>query len=102
MDAMLAFVYRSDQVSTATARSTLGKSAAYCVEVSAMLSINWRSPAKYEHARYISLAGFAWEYLRRLEDYHRDFQNVARIKKPTARELEAFSQRWGLRFPVRS
>ncbi|WP_245331687.1 DUF6499 domain-containing protein [Bradyrhizobium sp. NAS80.1] len=47
-------------------------------------------------------AGFAWEYLRRHEDYHHDFQIISRVKKPAANQLETFSQRWGLRFPVRS
>ena len=66
-----------------------------------MLSIDWRAPAAYGHAKAIPPAGFAWEYLRRHEDYHRDFQRIASVKEPAAKELETFSQRWGLRFPVR-
>lgn len=65
-----------------------------------MLSIDWRSPAAYEHAQSIPAAGFAWEYLRRDEDYHRDFERMRRIRKPAARSLTAFSDRWGLRFPA--
>ncbi len=67
-----------------------------------MLSIDWRSPAAYEHAKSIPAAGFAWEYLRRDNEYHRDFQNITRIRKPAVRTLDAFSRRWGLRFPMRS
>ena len=67
-----------------------------------MPSTDWRSPAAYAHTKSISAAGFAWEYLRRHEDYHRDFQRIASVKEPAAKELETFSQRWGLRFPVRS
>ncbi len=65
-----------------------------------MLSIDWRSPAAYQHAESIPAAGFAWEYLRRNDDYHRDFQEITRVKKPATRSLDAFSKRWGLRFPV--
>lgn len=67
-----------------------------------MLSIDWRAPEAYRHAKTIPAAGFAWEYLRRHEDYRRDFQALSRLKQPTSGHLEAFSERWGLRFPVRS
>lgn len=67
-----------------------------------MLSIDWRSSAAYEHARTISAAGFAWEYLRRDADYHRDFDRINRLRTIRARVLAAFSERWGLRFPARS
>jgi hypothetical protein len=68
----------------------------------AMLSIDWRSPAAYEHARTISAAGFAWEYLRRDADYHRDFDKISRQRATRASALAMFSKRWGLRFPARS
>lgn len=67
-----------------------------------MLRIDWRAPASYGHAKAIPPAGLAWEYLRRHEDYHRDFHTISRMKEPTANELETFTQRWGLRFPLRS
>lgn len=67
-----------------------------------MLSIDWRAPAAYRHTKSIPAAGFAWEYLRRDDDYHRDFQTMARIRKPDAARQDAFTQRWGLRFPLRS
>ena len=63
-----------------------------------MLSIDWRFPAAYKHAKHIPAAGFAWEYLRRNDEYRQDFQIVA----STGRDLEAFAHRWGLRFPMRS
>ena len=63
-----------------------------------MLRIDWRSPAAYRHMDDVSVAGFAWEYLRRDEEYRRDFQNV-RHGADVSR-FEAFSQRWGLRFPA--
>src|SRR5713101_1603174 len=67
-----------------------------------MLDIDWRSPAAYQHAKNIPASGFAWEYLRRDDDYHRDFERVNRRKSPAATTLETFSQRWGLRFPTQS
>jgi hypothetical protein len=65
-----------------------------------MLDIDWRSAAAYQHAKVIPAAGFAWEYLRRDDDYHRDFDRLNRRKSSTATTLDAFSQRWGLRFPT--
>lgn len=64
-------------------------------------SINWRSPAAYQYTEYIPAAGIAWEYLRRDDDYHRAFQNIARIQDKTGERLDEFSERWGLRFPLR-
>jgi Family of unknown function (DUF6499) len=66
-----------------------------------MIEIDWRSAAAYQHAKVIPAAGFAWEYLRRDDDYHRDFDRLNRRKpSPAATTLDAFSQRWGLRFPT--
>ena len=67
-----------------------------------MFEIDWRSAAAYQHAKVIPAAGFAWDYLRRDDDYQRDFERLNRRKSPAATTLEAFSQRWGLRFPTQS
>jgi len=67
-----------------------------------MLSIDWRSPAAYEHTKQIPAAGFAWEYLRRNDEYRQDFKFIARTEGPSSGELEAFTDRWGVRFPLRS
>ena len=67
-----------------------------------MLNIDWRSPAEYGRIKKIAPAGFAWEYLCRHDEYRRDFESITRIKRPGTERLEAFAQRWGLRFPVRS
>jgi len=64
-------------------------------------SINWRSPAAYQYTEHIPAAGFAWEYLRRDDDYHRAFQNITNAKMPAKERLDEFSKRWGLRFPLR-
>ncbi|MCC8234742.1 transcriptional regulator domain-containing protein [Pinisolibacter aquiterrae] len=68
-----------------------------------MLDIDWRSPEAYAHARDIPPAGFAWEYLRRDRDYQWDFVRInADVARPRDDVLDAFSRRWGLRFPRRS
>lgn len=67
-----------------------------------MLSIDWRLPAAYRHAKHIPAAGFAWEYLRRNDEYRQDFQTIGLTGGPSGRDLEGFADRWGLRFPVRS
>ena len=67
-----------------------------------MLSIDWRFPAAYRHAKHIPAAGFAWEYLRRNDEYRRDCRTIALTAGAAARDLEEFAHRWGLRFPVRS
>jgi hypothetical protein len=66
-----------------------------------MLDIDWRSAEAYQHAMAIPAAGLAWEYLRRDDDYHRDFDRVNRRKSPTGTTLDAFSERWGLRFSTK-
>ena len=66
-----------------------------------MPSTDWRSLAAYAHAKSISAAGFAWEYLRRDEDYRRDFHRVRRLPRLDSDAQTAFSERWGVRFPDR-
>ncbi|WP_414153806.1 transcriptional regulator domain-containing protein [Paracoccus denitrificans] len=68
-----------------------------------MLSgIDWRASVAYRHAKTIPAAGFAWEYLRRDDEYHQDFRAISRMRNPTGPRLDAFARRWGLRFPLRS
>lgn len=64
-----------------------------------MPSTDWRSPAAYAHAKSIYAAGFAWEYLRRDDDYRHDFHRVRRLSRLDSDAQTAFSKRWGLRFP---
>ena len=67
-----------------------------------MLSIDWRTPAAYRHTRNLPAAGFAWEYLRRNNEYRLEYSALAASKQPAAGHLEAFVERWGVRFPQRS
>ncbi len=63
-----------------------------------MPSSDWRSPAAYGHAQSIPAAGFAWEYLRRDDEYRRDFHRLNRKSRHDTDAQTAFSNRWGLRF----
>ncbi len=65
-----------------------------------MLNIDWREPAGYEYAKTIPATGFAWEYLRRHDDYNRDYEKLAARGCLSKNMLGAFSERWGLRFPA--
>ncbi|ALC10677.1 transcriptional regulator domain-containing protein [Sphingopyxis sp. 113P3] len=67
-----------------------------------MLSIDWRSPAAYKFAKSIPAAGFAWEYLRRDDEYRSEYQAIITSTESDPERLEAFVQRWGLRFSDRS
>lgn len=64
-----------------------------------MPSSDWRAPATYGHAKSIVAAGFAWEYLRRDDDYRRDFERIRALPERATELSDAFSSRWGLRFP---
>ncbi|WP_080507352.1 transcriptional regulator domain-containing protein [Rhodopseudomonas palustris] len=66
-----------------------------------MLKIDWRQAAPYQHAKDVPASGLAWEYLRRDDDYCRAYERIKRCKTKSATILEAFSERWGLRFPAR-
>lgn len=59
---------------------------------------DWRVPAAYAHATSIPAAGLAWEYLRRDDDYRRDFDRMRRQPRHDAETRSAFSDLWGLRF----
>jgi len=58
---------------------------------------DWRSTHAYDRARDLEPSGFAWEYLRRNPDYHRDYRNLA-YPKPDPALAAAFRSRWGLSF----
>ena len=67
-----------------------------------MQSIDWRTPAAYKRIKDLPPAGFAWEYLRRDDEYRSEFQAITASHEPAPERMEAFVQRWGLRFSDRS
>jgi len=68
----------------------------------AILSTDWQSPAAYGHTKYITAAGFAWEYLGCNDEYRRNYETIAMAGGAAARDLEVFAHRWNFRFPVPS
>lgn len=62
---------------------------------------NWRSAGAYEDVRSLDAPAFAFEFLRRNDEF---LQHHARIVRMTSDqpahqvELQAFTERWGVRF----
>lgn len=59
---------------------------------------DWRSPSNYHYLEQLDRAEMAWEFLRRNQEYRKDF---VRILDVTAREATAIAERWGLSFRLR-
>lgn len=59
---------------------------------------DWRSPSNYHYLENLDRAGLSWEFLRRNQEYRKDF---VRILDATAREATAIARRWGLCFRLR-
>lgn len=59
---------------------------------------DWRSSKTYERIEVLTASDLAWEWLRRNEDYDKDYQTLVGKDdlNPLAEEIQ---QRWGLRFP---
>jgi hypothetical protein len=66
-----------------------------------MSRAEWRVPGAYETLRSLDAPGFAWEYLRRNQDFLRDRR---KLQKDDSRgsldpgEVQRFTRRWGVRF----
>ncbi|RIA37395.1 hypothetical protein DFR49_3279 [Hephaestia caeni] len=63
-----------------------------------MHKTDWRSPAEYRPLQHYDRAGFAWEIVRRNQDYCREYRRIQRMKPPDPVVIERFVKRWGLRF----
>lgn len=64
-----------------------------------MLHIEWRHHAAYGYIWQLAASGFAWEYLRRNDEYRQDCHTLALTRRRDAEQLESFAHRWGLLFP---
>jgi len=65
---------------------------------------DWRSPRAYEDLRSLDAPGFAWEFLRRNADFLHDHEKLERAASQGSldpAEVDAFTQRWGVRFRER-
>lgn len=60
---------------------------------------DWRKSEDYDYVERLDAGDLAWEFLRRNTAYRRDYQRTAKHNRDGA--ADAFSLRWGLRFPDR-
>lgn len=67
-----------------------------------MLDIEWWHHSAYGCIWQLAASGFAWEYLRRNNEYRRDCKTLTLVGRQSAKQLESFVDRWGLLFPKRS
>ncbi|MCV0368934.1 DUF6499 domain-containing protein [Filomicrobium sp.] len=63
---------------------------------------NWRSSAAYDYLDSLPAADLAWEFLRRNEEYRREYSEIVAIADPDDPRKQRFSQHWGLSFRPRS
>ncbi len=61
---------------------------------------HWRSSEHYDYVEDLVSPELAWEWLRRNEDYQRDFEAAQVEPNADTAATEATRSRWGLRFPV--
>ncbi|GGB12217.1 hypothetical protein GCM10011491_45100 [Brucella endophytica] len=59
---------------------------------------DWRSSANYEHVEKLTASDLAWEWLRRNENYLRDFELLSHAETEKEKLTETIRQQWGLRF----
>src|SRR4029077_13981720 len=62
-----------------------------------MSEFDWRSPTAYKKMQKAEAADFAWEYLRRNNDYREDYRNRQKIGSIAAADA-TFRRRWGFLF----
>ncbi len=61
----------------------------------------WQASEAYAFVDDLSTAQFAWEWLRRNDDYQRDYAALSKAEGPEKEALAALMRvRWGLRFPA--
>jgi hypothetical protein len=64
-----------------------------------MLPIEWWHQAAYDCIWQLAASGFAWEYLRRNDEYRHGCQTLTLARRQDVKQLESFAHRWGLLFP---
>ncbi|WP_206612793.1 transcriptional regulator domain-containing protein [Paenirhodobacter populi] len=64
-----------------------------------MLDIEWWHHSAYGYMWQLAASGFAWEYLRRHDEYRQDCRTLAQPPRQDTAQLESFALRWGLLFP---
>lgn len=62
---------------------------------------DWQSASTYDYADGLASTDLAWEWLRRNEEYQRDYARIEAAESQTEmqRLTERARRRWGLHFP---
>lgn len=60
---------------------------------------DWRKLSNYDHVDHAAAPDIGWEWLRRNDDYCRDYAAFAEADLRTDELTERASRKWGLRFP---
>ncbi|MFC3677094.1 transcriptional regulator domain-containing protein [Ferrovibrio xuzhouensis] len=59
----------------------------------------WRSSSDYDYVDQLTAPDIGWEWLRRNEDYQRDYAEFSSAPSESASVIERPGRQWGLRFP---
>ncbi|MDI4655014.1 DUF6499 domain-containing protein [Xanthobacter autotrophicus] len=59
----------------------------------------WQTSSTYDYLDHLTASDVGWEYLRRNDDYQRDYAEIAHPAGDLERLIGGARQRWGLRFP---
>ncbi|WP_291730482.1 DUF6499 domain-containing protein [Bradyrhizobium sp.] len=65
-------------------------------------SSRWRSSSDYDYVDHLTAPDVGWEWLRRNEDYQRDYAQLTSASRDSPSMSEGAGRRWGLRFPCRT
>lgn len=61
----------------------------------------WRSSSNYDYVDQLTASDIGWEWLRRNNDYQRDYAEFSSALTDSPSPIERVGRRWGLRFPCR-
>ena len=59
----------------------------------------WRSSSHYEYVDQLTAPDIGWEWLRRNDDYQRDYAEPSSASTDSPPVIARVGLRWGLRFP---
>nr|WP_244642503.1 DUF6499 domain-containing protein [Phyllobacterium sp. 628] len=61
----------------------------------------WRSSSSYDYVDQLTAPDIGWEWLRRNEDYQRDYAELSGAPRESPSLIARAGSQWGLRFPCR-
>jgi len=62
-------------------------------------SSRWRSSSEYDYVDHLTAPEVGWEWLRRNQNYQRDYAELGDPLDVSPSISEEVGRRWGLRFP---